>query len=681
MEESPVQTSRIAIAALAVIGMASASLALTAPAQAAPLAHLTKNLTGSGTWTIPSGATNIVATLAGAQGATNGGAGGKGGSAGYSLPDADAGATLSYTVGTVGSGSPGRPAEPFLSGASGGGTAIAVGPTLLAVVGGGGGGAGSVSDAPEAGGIGGVATAAGHAVGGDGNSIPGFTAAGQGGQATTGGETPRTATYYSVGGAYRGDDGQDGPAAVAGGVITLAQGGYAGYLGGNGGSGYTGGAGGTSDFHGGVADDGAGGGGSGYLASSGISYLSGSAGTRSGSGLLVINYDVTQLVVTANTSLGGHVGQTFGGNSVSVTSGTSPYGYALATGSTLPSGLTLSAIDGSISGTPTTTGATTVSVVVSDATGQSVSTPVQLSIGLLAVTGPAQASIGGSLQLTGSGYDVGSYDVRLDAATPPIGTAAADGSGALTFTGTVPAVSTPGAHTVGIYRSGLLVASTSVTFVVLLTATATTPPAAFQGQDFSWTPLTVTGGTAPLTYSLQGTLPAGLALNASTGEITGVPASATTLPAAFSVTVTDASAPAQSRAVALDLAVGTLSITAPDSAVIGSTVTLTGAGFEEGDYSVELHSSPIVLGTVHVDATHVLSFTGTIPTSAVVGVHQLQVLRGGVLVSTSTISLVAAPVTIASTGVDAGPGLLLALLLLAAGLAVAMVRRLRHRRS
>lgn len=53
------------------------------------------------------------------------------------------------------------------------------------------------------------------------------------------------------------------------------------------------------------------------------------------------------------------------------------------------------------------------------------------------------------------------------------------------------------------------------------------PPAASQGQAYSWTP-TRTGGFSPFTYTVvSGALPAGLSLNASTGEISGTPSTLT----------------------------------------------------------------------------------------------------------------------------------------------------------
>lgn len=60
-------------------------------------------------------------------------------------------------------------------------------------------------------------------------------------------------------------------------------------------------------------------------------------------------------------------------------------------------------------------------------------------------------------------------------------------------------------------------------------------------KDSAYAGFTVTtkGGAAPLTYALVGTWPAGIAVNASTGAVTGTPTEAGTF-ADLSVKVTDA---------------------------------------------------------------------------------------------------------------------------------------------
>ena len=55
----------------------------------------------------------------------------------------------------------------------------------------------------------------------------------------------------------------------------------------------------------------------------------------------------------------------------------------------------------------------------------------------------------------------------------------------------------------------------------------------------NFTPVTGSGGTAPLSYSVSPTLPTGLSLSASTGAITGSP-SVTSVATTYTVTVTDA---------------------------------------------------------------------------------------------------------------------------------------------
>ena len=56
------------------------------------------------------------------------------------------------------------------------------------------------------------------------------------------------------------------------------------------------------------------------------------------------------------------------------------------------------------------------------------------------------------------------------------------------------------------------------------------------GVAFNSPAMTVTGGTAPYTFSVTGTLPGGLTLNTSTGAITGTPTAAGT----FTIQVKDA---------------------------------------------------------------------------------------------------------------------------------------------
>jgi hypothetical protein len=55
------------------------------------------------------------------------------------------------------------------------------------------------------------------------------------------------------------------------------------------------------------------------------------------------------------------------------------------------------------------------------------------------------------------------------------------------------------------------------------------------GKAFNSGTMTVNNGTAPYTFSVEGTLPTGLALNTTTGAVTGTP----TIAGSFSLNVTD----------------------------------------------------------------------------------------------------------------------------------------------
>jgi uncharacterized repeat protein (TIGR02543 family) len=79
----------------------------------------------------------------------------------------------------------------------------------------------------------------------------------------------------------------------------------------------------------------------------------------------------------------------------------------------------------------------------------------------------------------------------------------------------------------------------------LVTTTAVTTTSLTQNSAItSFTPVTVAGGTAPLTYSISPALPAGLTLNPATGAINGTP-TGTISSTSFTITATDSSSPAQ----------------------------------------------------------------------------------------------------------------------------------------
>ncbi len=95
-------------------------------------------------------------------------------------------------------------------------------------------------------------------------------------------------------------------------------------------------------------------------------------------------------------------------------------------------------------------------------------------------------------------------------------------------------------------------------------------PAATASQPYSAT-LQATGGSPPYTWAIaSGSLPAGLALNASTGTIAGTPTTAGT--ATFTVRATDAGPPVQSVTKSLSITVGPAPLSITTSSLPGGSV-------------------------------------------------------------------------------------------------------------
>ncbi|GAA4118186.1 hypothetical protein GCM10022215_19480 [Nocardioides fonticola] len=284
-ENSRRRRTRLAAGSLAAAIVASlVAFAPASPAQAAPTCpsgwlviqdRCVKAVfgAGSGTITVPSNATNVEATLQGAQGGAGNNGAAPGGNGGYvkgALADA-AGKTYHYLSGARGLNSPsGSPSAVGGGGAAtngsggGGGTFLFLGTTLIAAAGGGGGGA---ATGTTPGGSGSGSGAGGNGGGPQSNNV------------ATSGTTPKG----SAEGIFIGGDGS-GPASSDGTTITPGQGGSGGNAGGGagGGGGYYGGGGG-----GGGAYSGAGG--TGYSAglSAPITTLTGS---NTAAGILYISY-------------------------------------------------------------------------------------------------------------------------------------------------------------------------------------------------------------------------------------------------------------------------------------------------------------------------------------------------------------------------------------------------------
>jgi Putative Ig domain/PKD domain len=295
----------------------------------------------------------------------------------------------------------------------------------------------------------------------------------------------------------------------------------------------------------------------------------------------------TTLTITTAALPNGTVGTAYNSGALSATGGNSPYAWS-ATG--LPNGLSINPATGAITGSPTTAGAATVNVTVTDATSPthaSTSKQFQFTIAtVLAITTTSlpNGAVGtsynsGALSATG-----GNSPYAWSATGLPAGLSIDPATGAITGT-----PSTAGAATVNVTVTDATSpthASTSkqfqFTIATVLAITTTSLPNGTVGTSYSSGALSATGGNSPYAWTATG-LPAGLSIDPTNGTITGTPTTAGA--ATVNVTVTDATSPTHASAskqfpvtIAAALAISTASL---PNGVVGAaynTGALSAAG-------------------------------------------------------------------------------------------------------
>jgi large repetitive protein len=269
---------------------------------------------------------------------------------------------------------------------------------------------------------------------------------------------------------------------------------------------------------------------------------------------------------------------------LTVTAGTSPFVWSVSTGA-LPGGLTLNAAAGLLSGTPTVAGSFTFTVQVVDASGQTATKSVTLVIAaaptMTFAPAAGEVSIAYSQQpvITGG---TGPFTWAVSAGSLPAGVTINPSTGLIS--GTPTASVTAGVTITATDSFGQAASKTvTVTIVALPTLTFAVPVAGQVGVPYS-TSFDVTGGTLPLTWSIaSGSLPPGLALNTSTGILSGTPT--TVGSSAFTVSVIDARNQTANRAVTLVVGAGPLVIvksanvsSAAAGSIVGYTISISNTG-------------------------------------------------------------------------------------------------------
>ena len=236
---------------------------------------------------------------------------------------------------------------------------------------------------------------------------------------------------------------------------------------------------------------------------------------------------LAQITVNPATLPVGTAGTAYS-RTISATGGTGAKTFSVSSGA-LPTGLALNPTTGVLAGTPTAAGTNSFTIRATDTLGATGFRAYVLTINPPVVVNPPSVpggivGVAYSQTFSATGGN-GSYTYARSAGTLPAGLTLNSATGVLSGTPTAAATRTFTIRaTDGTGARGTR--SYTVTIGAAIVVNPTTLPGGTVGSAYSRT-ISSTGGTGAKTYSIgAGALPAGLALNSSTGVISGTPASA-----------------------------------------------------------------------------------------------------------------------------------------------------------
>jgi hypothetical protein len=332
------------------------------------------------------------------------------------------------------------------------------------------------------------------------------------------------------------------------------------------------------------------------------------------------------------------------------TGGTAPLTFS-ATG--LPAGLSINSSNGTISGTPSATGTSSVMVTVKDMSNpqQTANANLQLTVvnGLAITTGsPLPNGVQNSAYSTTIATVNGTAPLTFSATGLPAGLSINPSSGVISGT---PSAAGTSSVVVTVKDSSTTQqtasATLSLTIIPQLVITTTSLPGGTEQTAYSATVM-ASGGVTSYMWSATG-LPAGLSMSA-TGVISGTPVTGSAGSYTVNVTVKDSGNPQQTATANLSL-----TITAPVSCMQGQpTISITG-GTVGNNLEIPLtvtlssplsgqititSSNPAILlsGTAQVAGTQTLNLTFNSPPATSFGIYAQALTASGAATITATSS-------------------------------------------
>ena len=324
-----------------------------------------------------------------------------------------------------------------------------------------------------------------------------------------------------------------------------------------------------------------------------------SDGTDSATRTITVTVSAPTVTVTALTLNTMTAGTLFVSQSFAGAGGYGAYSYTVSAG-TLPAGLALNATTGALTGTPTTAGAYSFTIQATDSSTPTGVSGIRAFTGSVAAANVAPTFVGATTTLTvaqsaaatdikslihASDSDASQTLTWSQSAAPSHGTlsfgsaTASSGSTDVTPGGTItytPTAGYAGADsftvqvsdgTASATRTISVTVSAPTVTVAALTLNTMTVGTLFVSQSFAGA-----GGYGAYSYTVSaGTLPAGLALNATTGALTGTPTTAGAYN--FTIQATDSSTP--TGVSGIRAFTGSVAAANVAPTFVGATTTLT----------------------------------------------------------------------------------------------------------